>query len=274
MKADKNDFTTSIKVLEGVLEEIDSDGIVSAEEINILKDWIDNHRIQSALQDYGNCIKSVEKIISDGIVSNDEYNSLMDYLHASVKSSNRIYSSNTLALQELKGILTAIVYDNKIDASEIDSLMKWMGKNSELKGIYPFDKIYEEVTKITQNKIVTVEESDSLLHFLNHFINPVEDSCICDENFQFDGKVCCLTGNFINGSKAEVSNWITERGGIIVKSVTKKTQVLLVGGQGNDAWAYGNYGEKVKKAMQLQENGVGIEIIKEQDVYKNSRGRE
>ena len=61
---------------------------------------------------------------------------------------------------------------------------------------------------------------------------------------------------------------IKEMGGIPVTSVTKKTDVLIVGGEGNAKWAYGNYGSKVKKALQMQEAGHPIVILEESEVFE------
>ncbi|AFV03272.1 hypothetical protein UNSWDHB_1647 [Dehalobacter sp. UNSWDHB] len=42
---------------------------------------------------------------------------------------------------------------------------------------------------------------------------------------------------------------------------------MVVGGQGSSAWSAGNYGNKVKKALESQANGRLIEIIREADFY-------
>ena len=49
--------------------------------------------------------------------------------------------------------------------------------------------------------------------------------------------------------------------------MTTKTHIVLVGNQGNNAWVAGNYGTKVKKAMELQAKGLQIAIIKESDYF-------
>ena len=63
-----------------------------------------------------------------------------------------------------------------------------------------------------------------------------------------------------------VEGLLTNMGGIPVKSVTKKTDYVIVGSQGSDAWSAGNYGSKIKKALELQEKGIAIQIIKESDL--------
>ena len=72
-----------------------------------------------------------------------------------------------------------------------------------------------------------------------------------------------LTGEFKAGGRSQVEAYFVARGGIASKSVTKKTDYLIVGELGSDMWSSGNYGSKVKKAMELQEKGSSIVIVKE-----------
>lgn len=85
------------------------------------------------------------------------------------------------------------------------------------------------------------------------------------ENFDLNGKQICLSGNFICCSKSEISFKLEEMGAIVQKNVTSKTDYLIVGGNGSSDWAYGDYGTKVKKALELQGKGKNIKIISEQD---------
>ena len=50
--------------------------------------------------------------------------------------------------------------------------------------------------------------------------------------------------------------------------MTKKTDYLIVGGAGSDNWKFGNYGAKVSKALEMQENGHPIVILKESDLMQ------
>ena len=51
------------------------------------------------------------------------------------------------------------------------------------------------------------------------------------------------------------------------KSITKKTNILVVGGQGSSAWSSGTYGTKIKKALELQSKGIEIQIIREAEFF-------
>jgi len=83
-----------------------------------------------------------------------------------------------------------------------------------------------------------------------------------------NGKVCCLTGSFSNGTKSDVEELIVCRGGSCIDGLNKTVDYLIVGGQGSDSWKYGNYGSKVSKAVQMQEKGSAIQIVGEKTLYK------
>lgn len=90
------------------------------------------------------------------------------------------------------------------------------------------------------------------------------------EEISLAGKKCCLTGDFAYGSKDGVEDYITSKGGSVSSSVTKSTQILIVGSLGSDAWIHNNYGRKVEKAMELRSQGRDVIIIREEDLFANT----
>jgi len=78
-----------------------------------------------------------------------------------------------------------------------------------------------------------------------------------------NGQNVCLTGDFFCGDKIDVAQMLTQQGAIIDPKVTMKTDILIIGGMGSEAWKYGSYGRKIKMAMDLKSNGSAIQIIHE-----------
>jgi len=109
------------------------------------------------------------------------------------------------------------------------------------------------------------EEKEEMLELFNRITDPVgHTECSC---FDIRGKVFCLTGEFKAGGRGAIEAHLVSLGGIASKNVTKKTDYVIVGEFGSDAWSSGNYGTKVKKAMELQEKGCSIEIVKESEAH-------
>lgn len=181
------------------------------------------------------------------------------------------FSEDTIALQKLKEIIEDVISDNIVSQDEMLRLTNWIDEHEELSGNYPFDVIFESVMNIIEDGIIEEDELEELLNTLKQLVSPVENAeheTITD----LTDKHCALTGNFEFGSKSAVERFIEEKGGIIDSSVKKSTNYVIVGMYGSGDWSQGNYGTKVKKAMEFNEKyrdkGVKIEIIQENNFFK------
>lgn len=175
------------------------------------------------------------------------------------------YTDTTYSLRELKNISQDIINDNNVSLEEIIYLNEWLSKNESLAGNYPYDKIYSFCQTILLDGIIEESEQNDLLLLLSEFVDPI-NSCQCDCQIIFKNSIFCLTGNFTIGTKEDIAEKIMSLGGICKNTITKKTNYLIVGGAGNDNWKFGNYGSKVSKALEMQDKGLPILILKEDDL--------
>lgn len=183
--------------------------------------------------------------------------------------NKRICSVASKELLELKQILSEISEDGKIDRCEFTFLNGWIEDHKELKGNYPYDAILDSLERTLEDKKVDPEELQSLLELSEKLTDPVS-SCASDSYcLSVEGKNIVLTGEFIKGSRAVVSELLQRMNANIQQGVTKKTDYVLVGAYGSEDWVAGNYGSKIKKAIELQEKGCKIEIIKEKDFFES-----
>ena len=117
--------------------------------------------------------------------------------------------------------------------------------------------------------MLDTQEIDELSRICNRLLDPVNsDLSYSPDLSDIVGKNIVLTGDFIKGSKSDVESILVSHGAVIQKNVTKKTNIVLVGNQPNPAWIAGNYGTKIRKAMEYIDKGVHIEIIKECDFWR------
>ena len=216
------------------------------------------------------CIRIIESIEKSGV-------DLRKYLHyfdcAELRKEHGTYkkhrytSESTSALNELNSILAAISCDGVLSSEEIAFLVQWMNDNHYLKGNYPYDRVYMKLEEVLEDGIITRQEHDELLCLFKSVYDPVQAAeCSCS-SIGLCGKNVCLSGEFESGSKESVSDRLASLGAIMQTSVTKKTNILVVGGHGSSAWSQGNYGTKIKKALELQAKGVEILIIRESDFF-------
>ena len=174
-------------------------------------------------------------------------------------------SETTKQLLNLKELLGAITADGELSEDEVRSLQNWMDQNRLLRGNFPFDKIFETVGAALADGVLEDNELQTMLLLFEQITDPVANTCGCD-CFDIAGKTFCLTGDFEFGDRSSVEAALSKKNGIPVSSVTKKTDCVIVGSKGSDAWSNGNYATKVKKAIELQEKGLPVRIVKEQDI--------
>lgn len=174
-------------------------------------------------------------------------------------------SEATRQLLKLKELLSTITADGELSVDEVMSLQKWMDYNLDLRGNFPFDKIFDTIGSALADGVLEDNELQTMLLLFEQITDPVANTCNCD-CFDIAGKTFCLTGDFEFGDRSSVETALSQKGGIPLSSVTKKTECVIVGSRGSDAWSNGNYGTKVKKALEMQEKGLPIRIVKEQDI--------
>lgn len=182
-------------------------------------------------------------------------------------TSRPAFSQQTQALITLKGILTGITCDNVLSSEEIFYLKKWLDDNSDLEGNYPFDTVFTEVNNALADGILEQCELEHMLTIFKEFLNPVEAQTNNSNNIDFSNKIVCLSGEFETGSKNEIGDKLVLLGATVSQSVTKSVDFLVVGEKGSGQWYCGNYGTKIKKALEMQNKGHHIQILRECEIF-------
>lgn len=253
----------SMNNLYGILWGIGCDKVITQKEHAALFDWMEENKEYQRDVNFHDSFQMLSDVLEDGIISLKEYERLLRLIGMHISSGH--YSDTTQAMQILMGIVKGIVSDTSINAKEAAAVYLWMQARDNLKGNYPFDKIFDTLTQVLADGILDQEEEKILFILFDQFLNP---SQICACGIQLSGKTCCLTGDFSRGTKADVEKHIENCGGVCIPGITREVDYLIVGGQGSEAWIYGNYGTKVKKALQMQEKGHKVQIVGEDTIYE------
>lgn len=249
----------------GVIRGFSIDNEISPEEFDFIKNWKKDFSVYDNQKDIADIISVLDKIMADGTITIEEIVELQGVVKAylDVVSTSPI----TLATQILDGILRGITVDGQITESECKNLRQWLYDNIYLSDHFPFNKAMEVLDKVLEDSIITKEEAEYITHMINEMLNPVD--CLKEEINSVDGKHVCLSGNFAYGQKSDVEKFIVSKGGIIDSSVKKSTDILMIGNCECQAYSNGTYGTKVKKAIEYNEKGSHIKIIKESDFFSS-----
>lgn len=246
----------------GIVRGFSIDGQITSEEIAYIDNWRNEHLQYSEFSEIGTIISTIDKVLKDGTITLDESVELQQTTrkYLDIISTSPI----TLATQVLNGIMEGIVVDGVISTEESENLRLWLYDNIYLSGHYPFDKVISILEDALADSVITKEESEYITQTIHSILNPVDT--LKTQVHSIDGKHVCLSGNFAYGSKSKVEQYITTRGGIIDASVKKSTNILIIGANECASYSNGTYGTKVTKAIEYNQKGCNIQIVKESDL--------
>ena len=246
----------------GVIRGFSIDNVITEGETQAVKEWREKFSEYDYREEIHSINQTIDNILADGIITVDEITDLQGVVKRYLDLVNT--APSTLATQILNGILEGIVDDGEVSEAECKKLREWLYDNIYLAGHYPFDKIVKQVEDILEDGVVTKEESERLTKSIHELLHPVET--LSESVNEIDDKHICLSGNFEYGSKKEVEEYLMSKGAIVESSVKKSTDFLVVGNCECQAYSQGSYGTKVIKAMEYNEKGCKIQIIKEKDL--------
>lgn len=179
------------------------------------------------------------------------------------------------ALEHLLGIAEGLLADGQLQDQEIVFLKTWLSQFSDLRGMWPGSAVAQAVDLVLEDGVIKPEERAYLVGVLRALVSndfseagsvssevtmlPINDAVTVS---LLDWGVC-HTGEFVFGTRNAVERATERAGGLVMGNVTKRTDLLVVGTMVSPAWRQSSYGAKIERAMQLQEQGHGIEIISE-----------
>lgn len=203
----------------------------------------------------------IDRVLKKGAVDAQDHSALLNLTRPFVVDGHN--TQETVCFQQLLGIVKGISADRQISESEARRLKDWISKCNANFSDGEFSAIEKELDDVLADGVVDSEEESRLLALFDKIVNPMNSSC---KAISYEGKKFVLSGNFTFGEKSDVEAVIKERGGEVVKGVSGKVSYVVVGNEGSDKYANGEYGSKVKKAMELQSKGKPVQIIMESDL--------
>lgn len=183
------------------------------------------------------------------------------------KKQTKQVNGQSRALNELLQLLNQVAEDGILTESEALVVSQWIEDHNELEGNYPYDRAFVALRAALEDEILDTHELEDLLVLFQQLSDPLAQACSCESEIDLDGKLVCLTGDFDHGNRLDITKKLEKLGAVIKSGVVKTLDYLVVGGQGSTNWIAGNYGTKVKKALELQSTGAKVQIIREADLF-------
>lgn len=269
-------LTNLISLIDGIL----SDGKVTQNEVLFLDTWLMEAEVIS--RNY--CVRAIRNraadILADGVATETE---LKFFKADLLKIQQQILDTPSLDLYSeeadrhlLEGLCKGMLADHQLLDEEIKYLSWWLTSNGALKNNYPGKELYQLVTEILKDGVITPEERESLKEGLVAFTGcdlangvvdgmstrlPIDDI----ESLDLSGAVVCLTGDFLHGKRSKCKADIEAAGAKVCDSVTMKISYLIVGTLSSKDWMYQSHGRKIEKAVDYRDNkNIPLKIISEE----------
>jgi hypothetical protein len=279
----RSEADKAINSLKGILMGFNFDAIINDLEIQELDNWCTKHYDLINRNPFKEFMILIKESIKNSSMRKDTLEDLY-WLCQKYEHDSIYYNAVTSDLQTLQGICHGIISDGVVKDVEVFELDKWLNKNEHLISYYPYDEIKSLVTSILSDGKIDDDERKRLLAYFNEYSkiatkdvaekieNEISDVlisgiCTTDPQVEFAGKTFCFTGVAKKGTRSDLIKVVTDFGGKYVDNISKNTDYLIVGDNGNPCWAFACYGRKVEKAIDLRKEGLKVSIIHEFDFW-------
>lgn len=281
----KSELDTILNTLIGILEGITLDKKITPKELDELRHWCNFYRKYESRHPFNQLLPIIDSALEDNILTDEEAQDIF-WLAKNLQNSEGFYDYITTSLQRLYGLCHGILADNEVTEAEIRNLSEWLAENDDLKGCYPYDEIDSLIISVLADGKIDQDEKNILKAFFGEFVNTsrslnisrteldelksmynIKGICAACPEMTIEDSTFCLTGSSIFTQREQIKSLIALSGGKFSNTVTKSTDYLIVGADGNPCWAYSCYGRKVEKAVIMRKTGHPITIVHENDFW-------
>lgn len=180
----------------------------------------------------------------------------------------------------LIGIAAGLTADSKINQQEAEFLKGWIESHLNSISDPVVNILYRRLADMLNDGILEPDESAELLDMLQQFSGirvgtpqpfTIPTSLPLNSpapQLNWENRVFVFTGIMAYGPRHSCEALMIDRGGLIGSGISKKVHFLVVGTIGNEQWLHSSYGTKIKKAVELRENGAPLAIISEEHWQK------
>ena len=194
-------------------------------------------------------------------------------LTALAQADEAYYDAITRHLQELHGLLGFAAADRQIEPHEVAALRTWVTDNVELAGTWPYDDIVLLVDGLVESRMD--EAIQVLLRYAKSFegrsLSPSTPVSVETGEALFTssprpivpGRLVSITGGSIFMPRSSIARLLASVGARWNRTPSSEVDIILVCGQGNQAWAHGNYGRKLEHVIERRRRGDVVDVVDE-----------
>ncbi len=179
------------------------------------------------------------------------------------------------AFAEMVGVVRGIIADGVVSPDEATRLTHWTRENPEIAARWPANMLAKRLEGIIQDGRVDARERAHLKAVLEQLAqNPgwTGFSLATDLPVDrpappvvFQSRTFVFAGDMAYGPQRACEREVVELGGSCERTVSRRTDYLVLGGLSASNWGQEGFGAQVDEVVQLRARGVRIAIISEED---------
>lgn len=278
---------SGIFTLKGILKGIQADKKLNENELTSLKEWLTVHEELRTIAYVSDLYYIIKEALKDGVLDPQEKEEILNYCSEFPELEGPINQMSREMLV-LHGFMQGVAADEKINKSEVSALKNWMELHRTNIEKWPYNALNSILETAILNQNISAQIKEEILNFCGQFVHTASDRQLDpdpeipdflqytkslktidtiyddDDDVLFKESHFCLSGNFRDLNKKELMEKIVAKGGIQDKSITQKTDYLVVGSISSALWKYSTYGLKVQKALEKKSQGEKIRILSEE----------
>lgn len=182
------------------------------------------------------------------------------------------------SLNRFLGFCRGVACDGLITIEEAHEITRRIESNPTFSRAVGVRQIFISCLDAIEDGIVDDEESNEICEAIGAVVGDCygdtgisqpdgvanfEETRLGDINADLEAKIIVLTGKFRVVPRTGFEEDLAGLGAIVTKSITKKTDYLIVGGKASRDWIEMNRGTKMRKAEKMREQGEKLEFLSE-----------
>lgn len=192
-------------------------------------------------------------------------------------------SCDRSAMNRFLGLAAGVGCDGKIFDSEAQVLVEFSMDHPSILDDPYCRALIDDCKDALEDGVVDADEAEAICDSITRLVGdayadtgiaalgnvPVFDSIsIKNEVDPFGGKSFVLTGEFSINPRQLIVDRIVERGGLVAKSVSKKTDYVVVADGASRDWVLTHKGTKIIKAQELRECFERPDFLREGEILR------
>ena len=179
-------------------------------------------------------------------------------------------------IDQLIGLAQGILADGIVSQAEAEMLQSWLRVNHRTDNPY-VSQLLDQVERVLEDGVLDEDEGrelhDALMSWTGSGGADGEESTTAalpldpePRTVRMAGNMFVFTGTGIFGTRKMMQDATIRAGGTAERSITMRTNFVVLGTYVTPAWVHQSFGRKIEKAMDYRDRkGTGVQIVHEED---------